>query len=323
MKPPLPPAQPPRAAPRSSPLLVQWELAETGAGVAHDLAAPGRARELTVLRYLSQRLPVPRPLGRLTLSGQQYAVYSRIGDRDLQEVLPTGGSTPPLPPGTEPRGAVEPAALDALPEQLGRLLAELHRVPAPADGPEWHGDPGFRLLTDARAGEAASHTERELDRALRRAAEHGLATARQQAAARRALESAEGSGPHALGFVHFDPHPRNVRIATRDGRPSLAGLIDFKNAQYWYPEFDLVVADWHLAAAPAAAARFRSAYETARGARTDPRLLRLCETVRLAFVLANAPNRDPAWIAWCAERWQTLADGADRSQDRADGGHGQ
>jgi Phosphotransferase enzyme family len=306
----LAPLAPPRAPRPAAPFPLSWDLPATGTGVAHDLAVPARARERMLLPQLAAWLPVPRLLGRLGLPGQECAVYSRLGDADLQDVLPRDASTPPAPSGTGPSRALTESSLARLLGQLGTVLASLHSVPvAEFDGAaRWARDPEFRLLQAPGPAQIRAYTRSEADRALARAAAGGHLTERRSAVVAEALADCPAVAPDSLALVHFDLHPRNVRIALADGRFSLAGLIDFKNAHYWMPEFDLVTVGWQLSAAPAAAGAFLAAYESSRNRPVDPALMRLCELIRLAFVLANAPRRDPAWVAWCARRWDTLAD---------------
>jgi Ser/Thr protein kinase RdoA (MazF antagonist) len=286
------------------PLTVAWELPAAGTGVAHDLSDPARARERMLLPHLTGWLPVPQLLGTLQMADREYAVYSRVGDADLQDVLPHDAGAPPVPAVSAARPReVSRNALSEVLAQLGEALAALHSAPAPrlesTDG--W----SFRLLAAASPADVDAYTRSELHRAMRKVADSGYLTDQHVAAADQALAACRDLSPSSLGLVHFDLHPRNVRIAAAGGRLALAGLIDFKNAHYWFPEFDLVTIGWHLAGVPAAAIALRAAY--ARQRQADPALMRLCELIRLAFVLANAPQRDSAWVAWCARRWDRLA----------------
>jgi hypothetical protein len=300
---------PPRTLQPAAPFTLTWDLPATGTGMVHDLAVPGRARERLLLPQLAGWLPVPRLLGRLGLAGRECAVYSHLGDADLQDVLPRDAGTPPLPSGPVPSRAVSENSVTRLLRQLGTVLATLHSVPVTQfDGAaRWARDWEFRLLQASGPAEVRAYTRSEADRALARAAAGGYLTERRSAVVGEALADCPTLPPESLALVHFDLHPRNVRIAAGGERFLLAGLIDFKNAHYWMPEFDLVTVGWHLSPAPAAAETFLAAYESSRNRPVDPALMRLCELIRLAFVLANAPCRDPAWVAWCARRWDTLA----------------
>ncbi len=145
------------------------------------------------------------------LDGWTYLVMTELAGRSLEVVWPV---------------AAEPDRLDLL-QQLGELIAEVHRVPP---GPIAHREPGWDDFVRAqRDGCLARHAQRGLPEPLERDLAPYLD--RTRAALPRDVRPVILTGEYT---------PENLLVEQRDGRWRLVGLIDFGDVMSGAAEYDLL-----------------------------------------------------------------------------------
>jgi aminoglycoside phosphotransferase (APT) family kinase protein len=229
-------------------------------------------------------IPAPRFLGMLQKEGQAETtlLQSYMQGVDLAQLLPLHGRPPPpVAYRHPPEEGNEPCLLAAM-RTLGKAIAHLHAIKT-----DYFGEllPGGSSPREGRA-----FTLQKVNLLLKRGRDRGWL--HQDLACRIGTWIKQQvivfPEEERASLVHSDLHPGNIRVARgTQGEWQLQGVIDFEHAKYWYPEYDLVVLQWHLSPHPMLWDAFLCEY-----GQLNPARMQFFEIIKLMMIVSGHPPTD-------------------------------
>lgn len=242
-----------------------------------------------------QTIPAPKFLGIIQKAGKTETtlVQSYIDGVDLAQLLSPFGRPPS--PVAYCHLPVDESQLLASMQALGKVIAHLHAIKMDQFGEIL---PGSKPLRDGRA-----FTLQTVHMLLKRGVDRGWLSHALACRVGRWIEQQVASFPaeEPASFVHSDLHPGNIRLVQEAGGGwQLQGVIDFEHAKYWYPEYDLVVLQWHLSQFMVLWNAFLGEY-----GQLNPTRMQFFEMIKLLMIISGHPPVD-LYSQWARTKLRAL-----------------